>query len=112
MLGVLRGRTQTVINVYRYGSSYSHFPFLSELGIEPVNAGVYNGTWKQGSGGILTSINPSTNEPIAQVHQASPEEYKETVARMKEANKIWVTKPAPYRYLFMEFYNIKREFSN
>jgi aldehyde dehydrogenase family 7 member A1 len=95
---VLRGKVSSSLNTCRNASNaFSRYPFLAELGLEPTNAGVYNGTWSQGSGGVLTSINPSTNEPIAQVYQASAEDYHQTIAKMKEANKLWMSKPAPYR---------------
>jgi len=39
---------------------------LKKLGIEAENNGVYNGQWK-GTGEVVTSYNPATNEPIARI---------------------------------------------
>lgn len=46
---------------------------LNKLGIESINAGVCAGVdgWMAGQGEQLTSINPTTNEVIAAVSQAS-----------------------------------------
>lgn len=51
--------------------SYEKYPFLKELGIEAENFGAYyNGKW-QGSGEVLKSVNPSTEEIIATTKGAS-----------------------------------------
>jgi hypothetical protein len=41
--------------------TFSHFPFLKDLGLSEVNNGCYrNGEWV-GNGGEFTAVNPSTN---------------------------------------------------
>jgi aldehyde dehydrogenase family 7 protein A1 len=76
---------------------YSHYEnFLKELGIQPLNYGVYNGTWF-GSGPLLTSYNPTTGKPIAQIQGASPEDYNQCVVQMQKSMKEWQSLPAPKR---------------
>lgn len=60
------------------------------------NPGVYNGKWC-GSGEIVKSINPVTNEVIAEVVTATPQELQETIAAAKQAYKTWRNVPAPKR---------------
>ncbi|KAM4707920.1 alpha-aminoadipic semialdehyde dehydrogenase [Discoglossus pictus] len=72
------------------------YSWLKELGLKEENEGVYNGTWG-GKGEIVTSYCPANNSPIARVKQATLEEYNETVAKAKEAWKIWADIPAPKR---------------
>ncbi|GKB98740.1 aldehyde dehydrogenase family 7 member B4 [Tanacetum coccineum] len=73
------------------------YEFLTEIGIHPKNNGNFvNGFWV-GNGPIATSINPATNTPIAQVCEASPQDYEEGVARCYDASKIWMQVPAPKR---------------
>ncbi|MBB70779.1 MAG: aldehyde dehydrogenase family protein [Legionellales bacterium] len=45
----------------------------------------------------LTSINPTTAEPIAKVHYATAEEYETVMAKATEAARHWRTVPAPQR---------------
>jgi aldehyde dehydrogenase (NAD+) len=74
--------------------------FLSELGIEPVNPGVCAGPgrWSDSTrGGLLESINPATNEPIAQVRMATSEDYEEVVRAALGAFEAWRVTPAPVR---------------
>lgn len=75
---------------------YSEHPFLRELGIEEVNAGVYNGSWG-GKGDLIYTHNPHNGKAIAAVRSATPEEYEETISKMQEAQKLWRAKPAPFR---------------
>ncbi len=62
--------------------------FLAELGIEEVNAGVYNGAWG-GSGSLVTSHSPATGKPIARVRQSTVEEYESCIAAMVAAQEAW-----------------------
>ena len=80
-----------------YSSCYERYPFLAELGIEKDNNGVFDGEWKKGSGGVVTSYNPTTGEAIANVYEASVEEYNEAVAKMNDCHEQWMTTPAPLR---------------
>jgi aldehyde dehydrogenase (NAD+) len=71
--------------------------FLSELGIENVTSGVYNGRWLEGQGGILESRNPATGAVLAKVRQASTAEYETTAAAAHAAFLRWREVPAPRR---------------
>eukprot|EP00004_Rigifila_ramosa_P006641 TRINITY_DN1751_c0_g1_i1.p1 TRINITY_DN1751_c0_g1~~TRINITY_DN1751_c0_g1_i1.p1 ORF type:complete len:533 (+),score=131.45 TRINITY_DN1751_c0_g1_i1:62-1600(+) len=74
----------------------SRYPFLAELGIHENNPGCFNGTWC-GSGETIVSLNPTTNEPIANVQGATVEEYESCIASMDKAKKFWQLMPAPKR---------------
>ncbi|KVH92900.1 Aldehyde dehydrogenase, conserved site-containing protein [Cynara cardunculus var. scolymus] len=53
------------------------YEFLTEIGIEPKNSGSFvNGTWK-GSGSVVSSVNPAKNQTIAEVVEASSQDYEE-----------------------------------
>lgn len=69
---------------------------FTKLGLENVNSGVYNGTWL-GSGPSVTSYDPSTREAIAQTKTATIAELHATIAKMKDAGKMWREVPAPKR---------------
>jgi len=70
---------------------------LESLGIQPQNPGACTGTWIETGGAQLVSINPTLNEPIASVRQATAEDY-ESVARVAdEAFRTWRMMPAPQR---------------
>ncbi|NLH50989.1 MAG: aldehyde dehydrogenase [Myxococcales bacterium] len=45
-----------------------------------------------GSGGLLTSDNPSTGEPIGEVSLFTADDAKEAVARARAAQKDWAAK--------------------
>lgn len=83
-------------SVSRSDLTLRNYKFLEELGLEEVNDGVYNGTWG-GKGKVVTTFNPATNLPIAQVREATPEEYQLTVKKATEAQKFWKALPAPRR---------------
>nr|BCX99720.1 aldehyde dehydrogenase [Zostera marina] len=70
---------------------------LPSLGIGHRNPGCYvNGSWR-GSGRLVTSVDPSNNQVIAEVVEASIDDYKEGVQGCFEASKIWMKVPAPKR---------------
>ncbi len=71
--------------------------FLKELGIEAVNSGAYNGEWLDTKGELLDSVNPATGERIAQVRQASAEDYETCIAAAHEAFLKLREIPAPKR---------------
>ncbi|KAJ3217196.1 Alpha-aminoadipic semialdehyde dehydrogenase [Dinochytrium kinnereticum] len=74
-----------------------HKDILKELGIlEKGNLGVFNGTWS-GSGPVVQSVNPATNEVIAEVVTGSTGDLDKTLALAKEAQLIWREIPAPKR---------------
>ncbi|GAA0710230.1 L-piperidine-6-carboxylate dehydrogenase [Dokdonella soli] len=73
---------------------------LKALGLGQTNSGTYlgNGEWsKTTDAGVVQSINPSTNEVIAEVHASSASDYETLVKRAQEAFAIWRTTPAPRR---------------
>ena len=76
--------------------------FLKELGIEKLNPGACSGpgAWSPTEGrDRLASINPATGEEIAQVAQASPEDYEQVMGVATEAFAAWRMLPAPKRGL-------------
>ncbi len=73
---------------------------LDNLGIQAVNPGACVGPegWTTDKGGReLISFNPTTNEPIASVIQATPAVYEKVVGAAQEAFEIWRKVPAPKR---------------
>ncbi|CAH9099131.1 unnamed protein product [Cuscuta epithymum] len=73
------------------------YAFLKELGIGPTNLGCYvNGAWKAG-GHTISTVNPANNEKIAEVVEASIEDYEEGMQACYEAAKLWMQIPAPKR---------------
>jgi aldehyde dehydrogenase (NAD+) len=71
---------------------------LKELRIENVNAGLCTGTeWKEGSGEKLVSWSPVDGNKIAEVSQATLEEYEKVILQSKTAFKQWRKIPAPKR---------------
>jgi len=78
--------------------------FLKELQIQPVNPGACYGSggWSKTEGkALLTSYNPATGQPIAQVAQASVEDYEMVMSAAVEAFKQWRMIPAPKRGLII-----------
>lgn len=73
---------------------------LQRLGLkgDSPNPGVLNGSrgWL-GSGPVVTSVNPATNEPIGQVVTATPEETSDAVTSAVASFKSWCQIPAPAR---------------
>lgn len=73
------------------------YGFLSEIGLGPRNLGCYiNGAWK-GIGPVVSSLNPANNQVIAEVVEASAQDYEEGMQACSEAAKIWMQVPAPKR---------------
>ncbi|HNV08842.1 MAG TPA: aldehyde dehydrogenase family protein [Dokdonella sp.] len=73
---------------------------LNALGLSAINSGTYlgKGEWaKTSDAGLLQSINPSTNEVIAEVHASSESDYETIITRAQQAFAIWRTTPAPRR---------------
>ena len=78
--------------------------FLKELGIKKINPGACSGpgAWSSTDNrSMLTSYNPANGEPIAQVAQASEEDYEAVMTAAVEAFKEWRMFPAPKRGLFI-----------
>ena len=70
---------------------------FAKLGLKEINAGVYNGDWVMGSGKLVPSIDPSTNEIIAQTQTGSVADFNSTIAKIKDAKHLWKAIPAPKR---------------
>ncbi|MFC4821354.1 aldehyde dehydrogenase family protein [Dokdonella ginsengisoli] len=73
---------------------------LKALGLDQTNSGTYlgRGEWsKTTDAGLLQSINPSTNEVIAEVHASGTGDYETIVQRAQEAFATWRATPAPRR---------------
>ncbi|KAG0483003.1 hypothetical protein HPP92_011087 [Vanilla planifolia] len=73
------------------------YQFLSEIGLGPRNPGCYiNGVWR-GGGPVVASVNPANNEVIAEVVEASIEDYEDGMKACVDASKLWMQLPAPKR---------------
>lgn len=71
--------------------------FLKEIGLGSENLGGHvNGEWKA-SGPIISTVNPSNNQKIAEVKEVSIEDYEEGLRACSEAAKTWMSVPAPKR---------------
>ena len=73
---------------------------LKALGLSQNNSGTYlgNNEWsKTTDAGVVQSVNPSTNEVIAEVHASSASDYETIIQRAQAAYSIWRTTPAPRR---------------
>jgi len=70
---------------------------LAELGIEAINSGAFDGTWRASSGPLLESIDPTTGQLIASVAQATAEDYEAVAQSSAAAFKVWREWPAPKR---------------
>jgi len=71
---------------------------LKRLGIKELNSGVSTGTqWFETQGDVTSSISPIDGNPIAQIKNASIDDYEMIVGKAQEAFKVWRTWPAPKR---------------
>lgn len=78
-------------------STKKEYEFLKEIELGSRNLGCYvNGLW-QGNGPVISSVNPANNQAIAEVVEASTQDYEEGVRACAEAAKIWMQIPAPKR---------------
>ncbi len=74
------------------------YPFLSELGLEDVNAGCFDGKAWTASGDVVDSISPITGKPIGpKVRLATPADTLRAIDNMMTAKKEWMLTPAPKR---------------
>ncbi len=77
---------------------YNIADVLEILGIQNVNNGVHNGLeWEETYGETIKSYSPADGQLIAEVRQASWDDYDRVVKRAQEAFKIWRLIPAPKR---------------
>lgn len=77
--------------------TYSKYPFLKKLGLEEHNQGVYDGKKWGGNGEVWTSINPTTNEPIATIKHGNADDYERCLQNMTAVKTKWQRTPAPKR---------------
>ena len=70
---------------------------LRELGIAPINSGAYAGHWLETTGRVLKSSNPATGETLAEIRQATKEEYELVAAKAHAGFLRWREVPAPKR---------------
>jgi aldehyde dehydrogenase (NAD+) len=71
---------------------------LESLHIEPLNSGACYGDWiANPSGPELTSLNPSTGEPLARIRQAGIDDYERVISAASSAFLDWRMVPAPKR---------------
>nr|XP_023884420.1 aldehyde dehydrogenase family 7 member A1 [Quercus suber]XP_023884421.1 aldehyde dehydrogenase family 7 member A1 [Quercus suber] len=79
------------------GFTKKEYEFLGEIGVGPDNLGGYvDGKWKA-TGPVVSSVNPSNNQEIARVTEASIQDYEEGMKACNEAAKKWMSIPAPKR---------------
>ncbi|XP_058723192.1 aldehyde dehydrogenase family 7 member A1-like [Vicia villosa] len=79
------------------GSNSNNLEFLKEIGLGANNIGSFiNGQWKA-NGPTIQSVNPSTNQVIASVTEATLDDYEEGLRASTEAAKTWRNIPAPKR---------------
>lgn len=77
--------------------SFSKFPFLRNLGLDERNHACYDGTKWFGSGEVITTFNPNTGEPLAEIVTATEAEYESCIVSMAAARRKWAEAPAPKR---------------
>ena len=71
---------------------------LQKLGIEEVNYGACSGTqWYKTTGDRLTSYSPADGNAIADVVQATKQDYEAVMKEAKNAFLTWRDVPAPKR---------------
>jgi aldehyde dehydrogenase (NAD+) len=70
---------------------------LESLGVRARNHGACTGKWIETSGAELVSHNPTNEEPIASVTQATAEDYERVIEAAQSAFATWRMMPAPQR---------------
>merc|ERR1711991_219607 len=61
-----------------------------------MNCGCYDGTWTA-NGPTVTTTAPLDGRPIAQIQQATKEDYERTMTKCLAARRQWALIPAPKR---------------
>src|SRR5215469_14216245 len=62
-------------------------------GIEAPTGLLIGGQWGTGRAGTLPVVNPATEDPIAEVADASPEDALDAVAAAADALPLWAARP-------------------
>ena len=73
---------------------------LTTLGLEAINSGATTGGpdgWLTTTGDVLTSLSPIDGQPLAQIQQATADDFHEVVATACKAFGKWRRTPAPQR---------------
>ena len=73
---------------------------LEILGIKEINYGATTGSsdsWLETKGSILTSYSPIDGKPIAQIIQATKQDYNSIMEKAEKAFQKWRKMPAPKR---------------
>ena len=70
---------------------------FAALDLDDLSHGAYAGGWLESSGELLNSVNPTTEEPIGSIVQASLDDYEIVVASAEETFVEWRMLPAPKR---------------
>ena len=79
-------------------SNYDVKGVLDRLGIKEINPGATTGTrWIETSGNVTQSVSPIDGNAIAEVNNASADEYEQVIQTAAEAFDVWKTWPAPRR---------------
>ncbi|XP_052867040.1 putative aldehyde dehydrogenase family 7 member A1 homolog isoform X2 [Anopheles cruzii] len=74
------------------------YGFLRELGLERVNAGVYDGSgWSAGRGELVQSVDPASGRIIAEVATGNEQDADRCIAAGVKAYEEWRHLPAPFR---------------
>lgn len=69
--------------------THEQYPFLARLGIQAENKGCWDGKEWRGSGETITSMNPSTGEPVANVQFGNNADYEQCLKNMEEVRKAY-----------------------
>lgn len=70
---------------------------LAALGISEVSSGAYAAGWREGSGAVIESIDPTTEASIGAVRMADAADYEAAVQASMTAFAEWRMVPAPQR---------------
>ena len=70
---------------------------LAALGIESRTSGACTGEWLESSGEILTSLDPATGAPLAEVRGCAPADCNVVVEAARARFAEWRMRPAPER---------------
>lgn len=71
---------------------------LKRLGIQDINSGVTTGTeWLDTDGALTSSVSPIDGNEIANVKNATLDDYEKVIAKAQDAFNVWREIPAPKR---------------
>ena len=71
---------------------------MNNLGLESLNSGVSTGIeWLSGKGPLTESLTPVNGSVIANIKNASREDYEAVISKAQEAFPAWRKVPAPKR---------------